>query len=179
MSNARRFIINFISDITATRTGQWLFARLAHPLDLLVGKITGGRKLFSVMLTGLPVAVLTTAGAKSGLPRHTPVLLTMDGDTPILISTNWGQNKLPGWHYNLSANPRAKLEINGDKRTYLARKTGGAEREKYWVLAVRQYPGYETYKSRIEGREIGVWVLEPVENPPQNTQHTQRTRREL
>ncbi len=176
MSNARRFIINFISDITATRTGQWLFARLAHPLDLLVGKITGGRKLFSVMLTGLPVAVLTTTGAKSGLLRHTPVLLTMDGDASILISTNWGQNKLPGWHYNLSANPRADLELNGHKRTYLARKTDGAEREKYWGLAVRQYPGYETYKSRIEGREIGVWAAGAGRK---FTTESQRTQREL
>jgi deazaflavin-dependent oxidoreductase (nitroreductase family) len=119
--------------------------------------------------TQLPIAVLSTTGAKSGLLRHTPVLLTMDGDVPILISTNWGQDKLPGWHYNLSANPRADLELNGHKRTYLARKTEGAEREKYWALAVSQYPGYEAYRSRLGGREIGVWLLEPVKESPQST----------
>lgn len=170
MGRVHRTFTQIVIRLTGTRLGQRLFARLAHVLDGFIFRISGGRKTLSVLLTGLPIAVLTTTGAKSGLLRHTPVLLTVDGDASILISTNWGQNKLPGWHYNLSANPRADLELNGHKRTYLARKTDGAEREKYWGLAVRQYPGYETYKSRIEGREIGVWALEPVENSPQSTQ---------
>ncbi len=114
-------------------------------------RLSRGQQTLAGLLTGLPVAFLTTTGAKSGLPRRVPVLLTFAGDKPLLISTNWGQRKYPGWHYNLSANPSAGLELNGQSGTYRARKVQGAERESYWALAVRQFPGYEVSTARASG----------------------------
>lgn len=163
MGKAYQFIIRVIVSITGTRSGQWLFAKLAHRLDRFVFRITGGEKTFGALLTGLPIAVLTTTGAKSGLPRRVPVLVNYAGDLPVLIASNWGQKKHPAWYYNLRANPRAELKINGRSTSYIAREVLGDEKERYWTLAIRRYPGYAAYQTRAGGRDIGVWELEPLE----------------
>jgi deazaflavin-dependent oxidoreductase (nitroreductase family) len=163
MASIHRLITSLIIALTATRPGRWLFAKLAHRLDRFVVHSSQGKHTLAELLTGLPVAMLTTTGAKSGLPRSVPVMVIFDGDLPALISSNWGQSKHPGWYYNLLANPRAELQLNSHKQGYLAREVQGEEREKFWALAVSRYPGYETYKQRARPRQIAVWVLEPDE----------------
>jgi deazaflavin-dependent oxidoreductase (nitroreductase family) len=147
---------------STTKIGQWLSAMLAHRFDNLSVRGTSGKHSLSGWLSGQTIAILTTRGAKSGLPRSIPVMVTWDGDLVVLISSNWGQNRHPGWYYNLRADPHAELELNGETRSYLAREAKGEERERYWSLAVKNYPGYDIYRERASQRQIAVWVLEPV-----------------
>lgn len=163
MGSIRGVLTRFFMAITATRPGQWLLARLAHRVDRLVLKLTNGKQTLATLLTGLPVATLTTTGAKSGLLRSVQVVVIYAGGLPVVISSNWGQSKHPGWYYNLRANPQAELAINGAKQSYIARELVGEEREKYWSLAISLYPGFAVYRARASKRQIAVWVLEPVE----------------
>lgn len=177
MGTAQRSIIRAIVGITATSPGQWLFAKLAHRLDKLVVRFSRGKHTLGGLLTGLPVAVLTTTGAKSGLLRRVPVVVVFDGDLPVLISSNWGQSKHPGWYYNLRANPQAELKLDGWQQSYRARQAEGEEIEIYWALAASRYPGFAAYRQRAGSRQIAVWVLEPTgdkEYSPQSSQRTQR-----
>ena len=56
------------------------YARTLHLFDRAVFKLTRGRATFTSWLAGLPVAWLTTTGAKSGAERTSPVLAIPCGD---------------------------------------------------------------------------------------------------
>jgi deazaflavin-dependent oxidoreductase (nitroreductase family) len=114
------------------------------------------------MLTGLPVVVITTTGAKSGKPRTIPLAGIPDGEKIILVPTHFGQHTYPAWYYNLLANPRAQLQQNGKPREYISRIANQDEWEDFWNLAVHYYPGYQSYRERSGDRDIPLFVLEPV-----------------
>ncbi len=143
------------------RPMSWVMARLLHRLDPPLLRLSRHRWSLTSLLSGLPVVILVTRGRKSGLERRTPLIPQVDGQRLVFISSNFGQKRYPGWHYNLLAEPRARVIRGGETREYRARLAQGDERERYWQMAVRSYPGYAAYARRAEGREIGVWVLEP------------------
>src|SRR5919106_2886549 len=95
---------------------QWLsskpaFAKVAPsiitPLDKLVHRLTGGRRVLSQGL--LPMLVLTTTGAKSGEPRTVPLACFPDGDVIFLVGSNFGRDAHPAWTANLRANPDPRV----------------------------------------------------------------------
>jgi deazaflavin-dependent oxidoreductase (nitroreductase family) len=141
-----------------------LAARLLPRIDRTVLRLSGNRFTLSSAVSHVPVVMLTTTGAKSGLPRTVPLLAFPDGDKVVLIASSFGAAKHPAWYLNLRANPQALLAFHGQPaRPYIAREADGAERDTYWQRASRAYPGYNAYKERTGGREIPVLVLEPAE----------------
>ena len=55
---------------------------------------------------GMRALVLTTVGAKSGTPRHTPVAYFPDGaDSWLIVASANGAAKNPAWYYNLPPTP--------------------------------------------------------------------------
>jgi len=159
-------IINRLTvKIAASRPGSWAFARLLHHIDPIVFRMTGGRQTLTGFLGGVPVVILTTIGRKSGQPRTTPLLGIRDPERPeavILVASNWGQRRNPGWYYNLKAHPRAVCVIDGKEGEYTAREAEGEEYERFWRLAEATYPGFPRYKARAAGRHIPILVLEPM-----------------
>jgi len=133
-------------------------------LDRTALRLSGGRFTVTSAFVRAPIVLLTTTGAKSGLPRTVPLLAFPDGDKVVVIASSFGNTKHPAWYLNLRANPRATLAFHGEPdRPYVAREASGAEREMYWQRAAHAYPGYNAYKERTEGREIPVMVLEPAQ----------------
>jgi deazaflavin-dependent oxidoreductase (nitroreductase family) len=140
--------------------GSWLFARVAHHIDRPVFKLSKGRKTFGSMLTGLPIVMLTTTGAKSGKQRTVPVLgIPADGGVAV-IASNFGQHNNPGWFYNLRANPEGELAVDGTRRHFRAVEATGERRAAIWQEGLRVYPGWTQYEKRAAHREIVVFVLE-------------------
>lgn len=152
-----------ILKLAMLRPFSWLLARSLYRLDPVVMRLSGDRASLTSLLSGLPVATLVTRGRKSGLERRTPLIPQVDGERLVFIASNFGQKHSPGWHHNLKANPQAEVILGGERRRYHARQATGEERERYWQMAVRSYPGYAAYARRAKGREIGVWVLERAE----------------
>jgi deazaflavin-dependent oxidoreductase (nitroreductase family) len=145
----------------ATRLSSWVFARTLHPLDRLLLRLSGGRVSVPGVLTGLPVVMLTTIGAKSGQPRTVPLVGLRDGDKVVLIASNFGQAHHPAWYYNLRAHPEATVELPERTGTYLAREATPAERQIYWRRATDLYVGFPAYQQRAQGRHIPIMVLTP------------------
>jgi deazaflavin-dependent oxidoreductase (nitroreductase family) len=145
----------------ATPLGAWLFARTLHPLDRILLRLSHGRLSVPSILTGLPVVMLTTIGAKSGKPRTVPVVGISDGDKVIVIASNYGQAHHPAWYYNLRAHPEATLELPGRSGTYLAREATPDEWQTYWRRAAELYIGFPEYQKRTHGRAIPIIVLTP------------------
>src|SRR5262245_11142078 len=97
-----------VQKIGSSRFGAWFYARTLHHFDRVAFKLSGGRATLTSALAGLPVVLLTTTGAKSGLPRTFPLLCIRDERSPstfALVASNWGQTHYPAWYFNLKANP--------------------------------------------------------------------------
>src|SRR5690349_18061565 len=91
---------------------RWFAAvgRLVTPLDRRIYQLTGGR--WSVIgRHQLPSLLITTTGRKSGLPRTQPLLYARDGDSYIVVGSNWGQAHHPAWSTNLLAQPAARITL--------------------------------------------------------------------
>ncbi len=151
-----------IRRLIAARPMAWLLARTIHHVDGAVLRLSGGRTTAAALLSGLPIVLLTTTGARSGRPRAVPLVAVPDGPRLILIASNWGQARHPAWYYNVKANPRVSVTRDGQTRPYQAREAVGEERAALWARAVAVYPGYEGYARRA-GRSIPVVVLENVQ----------------
>jgi deazaflavin-dependent oxidoreductase (nitroreductase family) len=113
-------------------------------------------------LAGLPVVILTTTGARSGLPRSMPLAYIGDPNDPnrfAVIASYFGQPGNPAWYYNLKANPHATGAIDGQVKTYLAHEASDEDYGMFWDAALYIYPGYQLYKQRAGRRHIPIMVL--------------------
>lgn len=148
--------------VAASGPGAWLFARVLYRIDRPVYRITRGRHTFASLLSGIPVVMITTTGARSGRPRTVPVLGLPTPDGVAVIASNFGQYRHPAWYYNLRANPEGSVAIDGQSRRFHAVEVEGDRRSKIWAQGLRVYPGWSQYERRASGRRIAVFVLEPV-----------------
>jgi deazaflavin-dependent oxidoreductase (nitroreductase family) len=161
---SRNPVRRVVSTLASSALGARILSALLPPLDRLVRTLSGGKHSLTGLVTGLPVYVLTSTGAQSGLARQVTLLGIEDGENVILIASNWGQARYPAWYHNLKAHPRATLTRRGKTRAYTAHEAAGAERETAWQRAVELYPGYDSYVTRTGGRVIPVMVLSPAES---------------
>lgn len=151
------WIKRLIFRIGGSRPGAWLILTFGTRIDRLLIRLTGGRLS---MVGTMPVLILTTIGAKTGQPRTTPLLFINDGPRLVLIASNGGNPKHPGWYYNLRANPEATVFLQGRTARYIAHEATGTERETLWQRAVALYSGYTIYQGRAS-RQIPIMVLTP------------------
>jgi deazaflavin-dependent oxidoreductase (nitroreductase family) len=146
----------------ATKPGSWVFARSAHRLDRLVYRWTDGRSTAASWVSGLPVVMVTTTGARSGRSITNPILGVPDGGGIVVIGSNFGQAHHPAWVHNLRANPHARVApIGGEPHDAVAEEVTGAERERLLALATQVYPGFPQYVKRAAPRHIRVIRLIP------------------
>lgn len=149
--------------LAASGPGAWLFARVLHRIDRPVYRLTRGRHTFANLLSGIPVVLLTTTGARTGRTRTVPVLGLPTADGLAVIASNFGQQHQPGWYYNLRANPEGSVTADGRTRQVRAVEAEGDVRRRIWEEGLRIYPGWAQYERRASHRRIAVFVLEPVE----------------
>jgi F420H(2)-dependent quinone reductase len=109
---------------------------------------------------GIPVALLTTTGRKSGEPRVSPLYFHRDGDTVVVAASRAGSDKNPMWYLNLKADPKVQVQIKKEVLNLTARDATDEERAKYWPRLVEMYPTYEDYKSWTD-RKIPLVICEP------------------
>ena len=146
----------------ATKPGSWVFARVAHRLDRIVYRRTGGRSTAASWVAGLPVVMVTTTGARSGRKATTPTLGVPEGGGIVVIGSNFGQAHHPAWIHNLRADPRAHVRVvGGPEHDAVAEEVTGAERERLIALASEIYPGFPQYVKRAAPRRIRVIRLIP------------------
>jgi deazaflavin-dependent oxidoreductase (nitroreductase family) len=102
--------------------------------------------------------LLTTAGRRSGRPHTVPLLYLRVKDELAVIASYGGHPAHPDWYRNLTADPRAEVQIHGDRFAVIARTADPAERRRLWALAVAEYPGYADYQENTD-RLIPVVLL--------------------
>ena len=148
--------------VAASRPGAWTAQRVLYPLDKVVFRSTKGRATVASLTAGLPVIMLTTTGAKSGEQRTMPLVGTPYGDDIAIIGSNYGQERTPGWVYNLEADPGAVVTYRDIAVDVVARRLDDAEADRVFAAAAKTYAGYGHYRERADHRKIKVFALEPA-----------------
>jgi deazaflavin-dependent oxidoreductase (nitroreductase family) len=92
-------------------------------------------------LAGLPLLLLTTTGARTGLPRTNPVTYVVDNGRLVFTAAKEGDaTKHPDWFYNLRANPQVTVELGTETSPARAVVLEGAERQRLFELIAAHLP---------------------------------------
>jgi deazaflavin-dependent oxidoreductase (nitroreductase family) len=128
----------------------------------LVGRHVGGR----------PALLLTTKGRRTGKLRTIALIYARRGKDLVVVGSNGGRERHPGWYHNLLADPAVTVQIGMRQMRATAHIAAGEEREDLWKLANKKnrglaplfhigakgrYDGYQTHTVRT----IPVVVLTP------------------
>ena len=150
----------FATRFASTKPGSWTVRKLM-PLDRRLLIRTQGRK---TMLgpVGAPTMLLETTGRKSGLPRTSPLLFARDGDSIIVVGSNFGQEHHPAWTGNLMAESSAVAIVRGKRIPVTAVKLEGDAAEAAYQKMVAVTSVYSEYRGRTD-RQIRVFRLTPNE----------------
>jgi deazaflavin-dependent oxidoreductase (nitroreductase family) len=149
--------VRIVQKVSSTRAFARAAPHVVPALDRAVHRLTGGKVLLSAQL--LPGVILTSTGARSGLPRRTPLAcMPEDGGSWLLVGSNFGRPGHPAWTGNLLAHPDAEISFKGEDIPVTARLLHGQEREAAWKAVLAFWPPYATYQERVE-REIRIFRL--------------------
>ena len=149
-----------VQKVSSTRGFARVAPHVVPALDRAVHRLTRGKVLLSAQL--LPGVVLTSTGARSGLPRRTPLACMPEGGGRrwILVGSNFGRPGHPAWSHNLLAHPDAEISWKGRDVPVTAVLLAGEERAAAWRALLAFWPPYAAYQARVE-REIRVFRLIP------------------
>ena len=153
--------------IAVTPPGSWYFSKTQHFLDILFFRTVSRKHTATKVMAGLPIVMMTTRGAKSGVQRMAPlgyVRIEDEADEFAVVASNWGQIPFPAWYFNLKADPRAECDIGGVTRHYRGHEAVGEEYERYRAAALTTYIGFPKYYERLaDHRPIPIFVMRPAD----------------
>ena len=122
------------------------YSRIGPVIDPKIRDLRDGKVMAAVY--GLPILTLHTTGAKSGQPRLSPLVYVRDAGDVMLIGTNFGQAKHPGWTANLLAHPAASVQIGPETLAVSAELVDDDTWARVFPAFVAVYPGYANYMQR-------------------------------
>ena len=67
----------------------------------------------------------------------------------------------PGWYFNLTAQPRARIQVRAEVFDVIAEQATGDDRARIWAKLVAEHPQYARY-STLTTREIPLMILRRV-----------------
>jgi deazaflavin-dependent oxidoreductase (nitroreductase family) len=97
---------------------------------------------------GLPMALITHTGAKSGVVRTTPLVCSLDGDDVILIASMGGAPNNPAWYHNITTNPTVTVEVGTESYEASVIETNGPERQRLWDAHAAIMPFFNDYAAK-------------------------------
>jgi len=149
-----------IEPLARSEAGRWWLINVSPKVDPIIFRLSRGR------FTSIPVPLLTLThiGAQSGLKRKNLLTYFTDREDLIVMASNYGRERHPGWYYNVKAYPNVEVQAAGSVGRYRAHVTTGEDRERLWSLAKQLTKAYADYEDRAAGREIQVVRLTPLDN---------------
>lgn len=110
-----------------------------------------------------PSLLLHTTGAKTGKARTTSLSYAHDGDTYLIVASNGGDPRAPGWYHNLKAHPNVEINV-GPKRFAVTAKPvldGDPDYARLWQIVNKNNANRYEHYQRKTSRPIPVVVLTP------------------
>ena len=112
------------------------------------------------MFEGMPMLILHSTGAKSGLERLNPLVHQQLGDGWAIFASKAGAPTNPDWFHNLVANPATSIEVGTETIAVTARVADGDERDDIWSRQKVAAPQFAEYEESAGDRVIPVVVLD-------------------
>ena len=115
-------------------------------------------------MIGVPTLLLRTTGRHSGAQRTNALVYAKDGDAYVLVASNGGDDRAPGWLFNVRAKPEVGIQVAQAKSAGTARvlEPGDEDYERLWRLVNdNNHDRYDAYQSQTT-RPIPLIVVSPV-----------------
>ena len=102
----------------------------------------------------IPCLVLSSTGRSSGLPRDSVLVYADDGDRRVVVASNGGSDRPPGWLFNVRADPSVEVQVGDDRYAAMARIVDADDPEyaRLWQLVNsinrNRYDAYQAKTTR-------------------------------
>lgn len=137
------------------------FDYAAFETALIADMRANGGAVTTGPMTGMPLLIMTTTGAKSGLPRRAILAYLRDGDDYVVAGSKSGAPTEPAWVANLVANPAVTAEAGGSVFAAVARVTDPEDRDTLWATLTAAMPAFAEYP-KTANRVIPMIRLTPT-----------------
>jgi deazaflavin-dependent oxidoreductase (nitroreductase family) len=124
-------------------------------------KATDGR--IGHKMLGVPTLLLGTTGRRSGQQRTNALVYARDGQDYLVVASNGGRDKAPGWLYNVQADTAVQLQVGRKRGPGTARVIERSEPdyERLWKLVNENNRDRSTAYQQQTSRPIPVIALTP------------------
>ncbi len=114
-------------------------------------------------MIGVPTLLLRTTGRRTGAQRTNALVYAKDGDDLVVVASNGGDDRPPGWFFNVRAKPAVEIQVAHTRMAGTARivEPGDQEYERLWRLVNdRNHGRYDVYQAKTT-RPIPLIVVRP------------------
>ena len=110
----------------------------------------------------LPSLLLHTVGAKTGKARTTSLTYARDNTDYLVVASNGGSPRSPGWYHNLKADPDIEINVGPKRFAVTAQPVlpGDPDRERLWKIVTKYNKSYNEYQKKTR-RPIPIVRLTP------------------
>lgn len=115
-------------------------------------------------MIGVPSLLLRTTGRRTGQPRTSALVYARDGEDYVLVASNGGSDRPPGWLFNVEARPGVEIQVGRTRSAATARvvSAGDESYPRLWKLVNdRNHGRYDRYQVKTE-RRIPLVVVTPT-----------------
>jgi deazaflavin-dependent oxidoreductase (nitroreductase family) len=114
-------------------------------------------------MIGVPTLMLFTKGRKSGQTRNNSLVYAKDGDDYLVVASNGGADKAPGWLFNVEADPSVEVQVKRDRSGGTARvvRPGDPDYDRLWKLVNENNKDRYTAYQKQTDRPIPVVAVTP------------------
>jgi F420H(2)-dependent quinone reductase len=115
-------------------------------------------------MIGVPCLLLRTTGRRSGQTRCNALVYARDGDDYLVVASNGGADKAPGWYFNLRDKPEVELQVERERLPATARvlQPGEPDYDRLWkIVNENNRDRYNGYKKKTS-RPIPIVALTPA-----------------
>ncbi len=119
-------------------------------------------------MIGVPTLLLRSTGRRTGALRTNALVYVKDDNAYVLVASNGGEDRSPGWFFNVRAKPEVQIQIAQTKMAGTARvlEPGDQDYERLWRLVNdNNHNRYDGYQSKTS-RPIPLVVVSPGESRP-------------
>jgi F420H(2)-dependent quinone reductase len=113
---------------------------------------------------GVPSLLLRSTGRKSGAIRTNAIVYARDGGDYLLVASNGGADRPPGWLHNVRAKPEVEIQVGRQRQAGLARVIDSADPsyERLWKLVNdNNKHRFEAYQ-KLTSRPIQIVAVTPA-----------------
>lgn len=114
-------------------------------------------------MLGVPTLLLRTTGRRTGAKRTNALVYARDGERYLIVPSNGGADRPPGWLHNVKANPSVEIQIGRERRAGTAEviEPSDPSYEGLWVeVNANNKDRYTAYQSKTS-RPIPVVAVTP------------------